>query len=373
MNAPSTVQGPPGDETAAKVDFLREPGAYAEHPRAVSSRQTHMSWVFLTDHHVYKLKKPVAFPFLDYGTLERREAACREEIAVNRRLAPRVYLGVAPLTRGPAGYAVGGTGTTVDWLVVMRRLPEARLLDGAIARGTVTAGDLDRLAACLAGFYARQPRIRLSPPAHLAAWRRELARNRVALADPRLGVDQRVAMRIDRAARRFLALRGALLAARAGGGRLVDGHGDLRPEHVFLGRPVAVIDRLEFNPAFRIADPFDELALLDVECVVAGDAGIAPAVAARIARRLHDRIDPALTAFYGLNRAAMRARLVLGHILSPDSRSPEHWRPLAARYLAVAFAEALRLDGILAGRHPAPRANVSFTASAAGSPAVVLP
>jgi len=347
MRAHSPVNGSAPGETAAKVDFLRCPDAYPEHPRSVTTRQTHMSWVFLTDERVYKLKKPVRFPFLDYSSLARREAACRAEIAVNRRMAASVYLGVEPLVRTRHGLAVGGKGEVVDWLVVMRRLPEAQMLDHALGAGAVGAPELDRLAVFLAGFYGHARRMPVPAAVHLDNWRRQVARNRTALADPRFRLEPRCVARIDRSQRRFLTIHGGLVAARAAGGRIVDGHGDLRPEHIFIGEPAAVIDRLEFNPGFRVADPFDELAFLHVECEVLGFAEAGAAIAERVGTGLRDAVDPLLYAFYRSYRATMRARLVIAHLVAPDGRSPERWRPLAARYLAVALAEATAIEGAL--------------------------
>src|SRR6516162_1712744 len=110
---------------AAKVDFLSRPESYIPRPQAVVARETHMSWVFMVGERVYKLKKPVRFPYLDFSTLDRRAAACCAEVSLNRRLAPDIYLGVAPLIAAPSRYAIGGGGPIVDWLVVMRRLDES--------------------------------------------------------------------------------------------------------------------------------------------------------------------------------------------------------------------------------------------------------
>ena len=99
-----------------------------------------MSWVFLAGDGVYKLKKPVRFPYLDFFTHERRADACRAEVSLNRRLAPHVYLGVAPLTTTSTGYAIGGGGRIADWLVVMRRLDETQTLGGAAKGSSGFAG-----------------------------------------------------------------------------------------------------------------------------------------------------------------------------------------------------------------------------------------
>ena len=103
---------------AGKVAFLSRPETYDKPAGGVSFRETHMSWVFLAGDRVFKLKKPVRFPYLDFSTLARREAACRAELKLNRRLAADVYLEVAPLVWARGAFSVGGEGETVDWLVV---------------------------------------------------------------------------------------------------------------------------------------------------------------------------------------------------------------------------------------------------------------
>ena len=118
-----------------------------------------MSWVFLAGDKVYKLKKPVRFPYLNFSTLGRREAACRAELDLNRRLAPDVYLDVVPLVAAPRGLSIGAPGEVADWLVVMRRLEDSWALDRAIEENRVEARQLDRLVMVLERFYrhARRP------------------------------------------------------------------------------------------------------------------------------------------------------------------------------------------------------------------------
>ena len=134
-----------GPTLADKVELLSRPGAYPGYQGEVARRETHMSWVFLTRNRAYKLKKPVRFPYLDFSTLALREAACRAEIRLNRRLAPDVYLGVVPVTWSATALSVGDGGDIVDWLVVMRRLDE--ITDaGSGARRTPREGLADRPA-----------------------------------------------------------------------------------------------------------------------------------------------------------------------------------------------------------------------------------
>src|SRR5690606_10279135 len=148
-----------------KCAFLSDPESYPERPRAVEILDTHFAWVFLTDRHVFKMKKAVRRGTMDYATLAARERNCRNELELNRRLAPSVYLEVLPLSLAGGRLVLGPGEETVEWLVRMRRLPEDRQLDHAIAKGTVTASDLDEVIALLAEFYRNTHREPMTPDA----------------------------------------------------------------------------------------------------------------------------------------------------------------------------------------------------------------
>lgn len=329
---------------ADKVAVLRQPAAYPPGVGAVTARETHMSWVFLAGDRVYKLKKPVRFFYLDFSTLARREAMCRAELRLNRRLAPDVYLAVEPLTASAAGLAIAGDGRVVDWLVVMRRLPEGRTLEDAILAGGVAPADADRVADTLAGFYRHARRVPATAPRHLAEWSAAIADDRRVLLDRRLGVPSGVVHMVDRVQRRFLAEAGDLLAARIRQRRIVDAHGDLRPEHVWLVDPIAIIDCLEFNARLRALDVADELAFLDLECARLGAPWVGERIRRRVLAALGDRPPEPLTLFYRCHRATLRARLAIAHLLEPNPRTPEKWPRLARAYLRSAAADAARLD-----------------------------
>jgi aminoglycoside phosphotransferase family enzyme len=181
-------------------------------------------------------------------------------------LAADVYLSVVPLVWTPRGLAIGGSGVTVDWLVVMRRLDEALTLERMILDRCLADRYLDRLLATLAAFYRHAGPVRITPARHFADWERNLTDNRRVLFEPRLALPLGLIRRIDSAQRRFLVGSQESFAARACGRYIVDGHGDLRPEHVWVDDPIRIIDCLEFNPKLRAVDPLDEVAFLSVEC-----------------------------------------------------------------------------------------------------------
>jgi ADP-ribose pyrophosphatase YjhB (NUDIX family) len=142
--------------------LLLDRRTYPDATASVEYRETHISWIFLTDRYVYKVKKPVRFEFLDFGTQDARRRACEEEIRLNHRMAPLVYLGVVPITdEGNGRLALAGTGSVVESAVKMRRLPAERMLDELIRRGQLTADDVSSLAAALAQFYDDAPPLTL--------------------------------------------------------------------------------------------------------------------------------------------------------------------------------------------------------------------
>lgn len=338
---------------ADKVSYLSGPAAYPGCAGAVTRRETHMSWVFFADDTVYKLKKPIRLSYLDFSTLARREAACRAEFMLNQCLAPGVYLGVEPLTRTVDGLMLGGSGEIVDWLVRMRRLDEARTLQALLQAGRADDLDLSGLAALLVRFFRHTPAVPRSPAEHLTAWRALLAENRKVLLDPRLGLPQGAIRRVLAVQARFLRVRAPTLARRCAQRRIVDGHGDLRPEHIWMGPPVKIIDRLEFSARLRAVDRVDELASLEVEMARLGGAAAGLRLRRRVLAALGERPPPELYLFYRTYRATLRARLAIAHLQDARPRTPEKWPAQARAYLAIAARDAGRLETLL--RTPAGR------------------
>jgi aminoglycoside phosphotransferase family enzyme len=336
-----------GPALDAKVAYLSRPDAYPMPPSSVVVRETHMSWVFLAGDRVYKLKKPVRFPYLDFSTMERREQACRAELRLNRRLAPDIYLGVLPLTDSGRGLAIGGDGVPVDWLVCMKRLDERFMFERLISDRRVEVSQLDRLVDVLAHFYRVATPVFLSPAVHLADLVRGLAYNRRVLLDPRFTIPAGLVRRIDRAQRRFLERRSGLIADRLRHRRIIDGHGDLRPEHIWLDDQVRIIDCLEFNPRLRVVDPFDEVAYLSMECERLGAAWVSEYLQRRMKHVLRDGPADELFAFYHCHRASLRARLAIAHLYEAHPRTPEKWPRRSAEYLALANMSARKLEGFL--------------------------
>jgi aminoglycoside phosphotransferase family enzyme len=337
---------------AGKVAALRETVAYPEPVTRVEPVETHMSWVFLTDAHAYKLKKPVRYDHQDFGTLARRHFYCEEELRLNRKLAPDVYLGLVPLVADTAGrLRVGGDGTVVDWLVKMRRLPADALLDAMLLRGAATPAQMEGVAQRLAAFHRQQPPAPLGPASYRALLLRHIAEYEHEMRGAWSGLPQARIAALCAGQRAMLEHLAPLLDARVTAARIVDGHGDLRPEHVYLGEPPAVIDALEFSAELRWLDGADEVGFLALECVRARAPALGRVLLQAWREAGGDDVPEALVHFYQSCRACSRARLAIRHLREERYRASPVWRRRALRYLALAQRH-LRA----AGARPAPAA-----------------
>jgi aminoglycoside phosphotransferase family enzyme len=323
------------NELATKLAFLRASNAF---DGVLEVIETHMSWVFLTPRHAFKLKKPVQLPFVDYRTIERRRQSCENELRLGRRLAADVYDAVVPLVATSRGLTIGGAGEgagdIVDWLVVMRRLPRERMLPQMVARREATVAHADALGDLLSGFYRTASRTSWDA----AEYRRRL-REIVSLVGREIVERGASRVTLDRIVQNQLAdieREGTALDARIGGGHVVDAHGDLRPEHVCLETPPVVIDPLEFDDDLRTLDAASELAFFALECERLGASWFAKRVLARYAECSGDRVPAPVLALYRCQHALTRALIALRHIDDAEASEQPRWRAKSAEYLARA-------------------------------------
>lgn len=329
-----------------RLRFLLAPQAHAPGSGPVTLRETHMSWLVFDDRQVLKLRKPAHYPpYFDCRTLAQREQDARAEVRLNRRLAPGVYVGLLALRwdgralslvpdPGP-GEALSGAAVTVDWLVQMNRLPAGRMLDELIRGRQLQAADVESLALLLSRFYQHALPSAIDPAQQLARFRSEQSRNRAVLLAPGLALDDAAAAldRLDAA----LAQQGEALAQRVRQRHVVDGHGDLRPEHVCLVEPPVVIDCLTFSDSLRQVDPFEELCALALDCehLAAGWAG--ELLVQRCMQRLDDAPPDGLLRLYRLSRALLRARLAVAHVLDASTNGHPRWLAAGREHLARAL------------------------------------
>lgn len=322
---------------ADKVAFLSQARHYPGPPREVRVVETHMSWVFLTDEHAWKIKKPLRLDHHDLSSVAARERHCRMEVRLNRRFGEGVYFDPVPLALQPSGeLRLAGDGVPVEWLVKMRRLPEALMLDTMIRRHTLHARHLRVAVEMLARFYAMCTPEPLNPPEWRACIAARVARSVRELSGFPRDVPASLVEDLGERQLAFLEREAALFDERVEHGRVVEGHGDLRPEHICLAPRPCFIDCLEFSRELRIVDAAEELGFLALECERLGAPCARGEIFGTYGLARGDRPDDRLVHFYQSVHACVRAQLALWHLRDPAPREPARWPVIARDYLRLA-------------------------------------
>ena len=264
--------------------------AFPDAGEPVSLVRTHISSVLLTPDFVFKFKRPVDVGFADFRLLAARKRFCEAEIALNRRLAPDVYLDVLPLWEAASGYSLNAGSRIVDYCVVMRHLPPEHMMDHRLKHGGLSEAEMVALARLLYRFHQQAPalsRARMAEFGGLQVIRQNWDEN-FEQTRPFIGraIGQAVFDEIEASVLAFMDANQALFAARINAGAIRDGHGDLRCEHICLGPPapaepegqpaqIRVIDCIEFNERFRYGDVANDLAFLLMDLCAFGRPDLA--------------------------------------------------------------------------------------------------
>ncbi len=306
--------------------------------------ETHISVLIFLGDRVYKLRKQVRTPFLDFSTRELRWADCRREVELNRRLAPDVYLGIDDV--------VDEAGQPVEHLVVMRRLPADRRLATMITDPAFPPDHLRRIARALTGFHARADRApeisRAGSSEHLTMlWATNLDET-----EPFLGtlLDAELHARVRRTALAYLAGRGPLLARRVLTGRIVDGHGDLLAEDVFcLDDGPRILDCVEFDSQFRWGDVLSDAAFLAMDLEHLGRPDLARLFLDAYREFSGETHPQSLADWYVAYRALVRAKISCLCAQDGDhaaAAQADRFLRQAARHLADAEVHLVLIGGL---------------------------
>jgi aminoglycoside phosphotransferase family enzyme/predicted kinase len=334
--------------------LLADPATHGGRP--VRRIDTHAAAVFLAGERALKVKRAVRFPFLDYSTLARRQAACAAEIEANRPFAPEIYRGVVAITREDDGHlTLGGSGEPVEWAVDMHRFDETCTLDRLADAGGITLPMADALGAAVAAAHAA------APPADAAGWINALAgflaQNRAAFAEEPVLFPADAAAALDRASAAAFDHVAPLLAERGRQGLIRRGHGDLHLGNVALidGRPVA-FDAIEFDPLIAAGDVLYDLAFLLMDLTERGLGAAANRVLNRYlaaTRRPQDLDALAALPLFLSVRAAIRAKVVAARLEQADvaardgvARTAQTYFNLACRLIAPPPARLVAVGGL---------------------------
>lgn len=292
------------------IRALRRSTAYPHPVKAVRLVQTHISWVLLTGDLAYKIKKPVNLGFLDFSTLERRRHACEEELRLNRRWAPELYLGVVPIAGTPAAPRPGGTGAAFEYAVRMRQFPQRAQLDRRLAAGTLSRAEIEAFAEQLGLAHAQAPVARAGGPfGNVRAVREPVEQSIASLLDLAQGSEETALLA---AVRRWTRSHpaDAALRARLRDGFVREGHGDLHLANlVYWQGQVCAFDCIEFDPALRWIDVLGDAAFLVMDLAYRGRRDLAYAFLNRYLETTGDYRGLPVLRYYLVYRALVRAKI----------------------------------------------------------------
>ncbi|MDR0371944.1 MAG: hypothetical protein LBI79_00035 [Nitrososphaerota archaeon] len=293
------------------VEAMLKPETYPEPVSKIELIQTHISFVFLTEKYVYKIKKPVNFGFLDFSTLEKRHIYCEKELQLNRRLCPYLYLEVVSINKSGA-LRIGGDGETVEYAVKMRRLPQERLMVQLLQEGKIDNPILDRLAAIIANFHSEAQ----TSPEISAFGRLEIVRTNWIenFIQTQKYIDQTIPKNyydfIQQKINNFMDKNEVLFEGRIADGRVRDCHGDLYSSNIFVTDQICIFDAIEFNDRFRYSDTASDVAFLAMDLDYQNQSALSNYFIKQYTAYSKDASLASMLPFYKCYRAYVRGKVV---------------------------------------------------------------
>lgn len=291
--------------------LLLNPEIYPDKPKEIKSSETHISLLFFTGNYVYKLKKPVDFGFLDFTTLEKRKYFCEQEVKLNRRLSPSIYLGVIKITYDGNNVSLDGVNGVIEYAVKMRQIPEELLMDRLLKEGKVTSSMMEAISEKLVDFYlnaetndeikrfARPERIKEDTDENFAQTEKYI----------NITIEKNVYLEIKEKTDSFLKRKGDLFYQRISEDRIRDCHGDLRLEHIFWGEEISIFDCIEFNQRFRYTDVAADIAFLSMDLDYHGRGDLNEPLIRTYINKSGDQSIKEILDFYKCYRAYVRGKV----------------------------------------------------------------
>ena len=308
----------------------------------ISLIETHISWVLLTDTHVYKFKKPLKFSFLDFSTPEKRREACQQEVTLNKRLAPGMYLGVLPVRSQEGQLRIDGpAGGVVDHVVLMRRMDESRQMDLLMEAGGVRTAEVEQIAAVLADFHRRAEKVPGGTSFEELLEEFTDIASEIPFVTKHIGQQEATLLEeVNQWVPGFLEEVRERVRERDRQGYVIDGHGDLHCRNIFLLDPPVIFDCIEFNADLRSLDMLNEIAFLCMDLERYGRPDLARAFRRKY---LHENPimggekDQQLFLFYKMYRANVRIKVSCIHLMERSSPEAEREkeRDLIRQYLGL--------------------------------------
>jgi len=325
---------------------LLSPEIYPDRPRAIKFIETHISLLFLTGNYVYKVKKPVDFGFLDFTTLEKRKFFCEQEVKLNRRLSPTIYLGVVTVTQEGNRMILEEKGEPVEYAVKMRQIPEEFLMDKLLEKKQVTPKMIEAVSEKLVKFYfAAETNDLIKSFARPERVKQDTDEN---FEQTKRYVDVTIPGQMYEAVRDrtddFFRTREDVFYQRIATDRIRDCHGDLRLEHIFWGDEISIFDCIEFNERFRYTDVAADIAFLAMDLDYHGRQDLSGHLIRAFVGESGDHGLMEMLEFYKCYRAYVRGKVESFRLDDPHIPEAEKKEALkrAQRYFDLAHCYAFR-------------------------------
>ncbi len=314
------------------IEALLKPESYLHKPQKVELVQTQMSFIFLTGEYVYKIKKPVNLGYLDYTTLEKRHFFCQQELQLNRRLCPDVYLAVVPIAEEKGKIRIEGRGRPIEYTVKMKQLPQEHMMDVLLLQGKVTKEMVTGVVEKLASFHHRaETNERISSFGQLDVIRHNCDEN-FAQTEKYIGLSIPKAsyQRIKGYTDDFIKNNACLFDKRVEKGKIKDCHGDLHAAHICFAKDIYIYDCIEFNDRFRYCDVASELAFLAMDLDHHGQAVLSRHLVSTYVKVTGDEGLLKLLDFYKCYRAYVRGKVESFKLDDPLISQTEKAKALAS-------------------------------------------
>jgi aminoglycoside phosphotransferase family enzyme len=327
-------------DVSALKKVLLNPEIYPDRPKEVKLLETHISLVFLTGNHVYKVKKPVDFGFLDFTSLEKRKHYCEQEVKLNRRLSPAIYLGVIRITQEKERIGLEGRGEAIEYAVKMKQIPEEYLMDKLLEKKRVTPEMIKSVSEKLAHFYStaetndfiksfgRPERVKQDTDENFDQTEKYIG----------VAIEKEVYEFIKNRTNHFFEAKKEVFHQRISSGKIRDCHGDLRLEHIFWGEEISIFDCIEFNERFRYTDVAADIGFLGMDLDYHDREDLGRHLIGSYIEKSGDREIQNILEFYKCYRAYVRGKVESFRLDDPGIPEEEKARALrrAKKYFSLA-------------------------------------
>jgi uncharacterized protein len=323
-------------QVRAVEEYLGKNSGWRPEELGMEFRETHISWVFFSEEFAYKVKKPVKFSFLDFSTKEKRREYCEEEVRLNKRLSPEIYLGVVPLVRkgGLLVFSEEG-GKPMDYAVKMKRM--GTTMDNALEKGEVGKENVEEVATEIAEFHDAVPVIqdpRYNSPEMIKEQIDDLGSVK-GTVEAACGMGEKVDFILEKSGS-FIEKNEGMMRNRQVDGMVRDCHGDLHTSNVFVAEKKYIFDCIEFSEDFRFIDVASEIAFMAMDLDAKGREDLSNVFVGKYLELSGDSDLEKLLDFYKCYRANVRAKVAaLGYSQNPTEegkKNIEKYLLLAEKY-----------------------------------------